>query len=196
MVVGAPTKQCPGCQSIVLAALAQCPDCGHEWLRDLARHDAQASDAPILSVDDDLSPWITEHAVSGVTYHKHEKAGGGIPSLRVDYRCGLRTFREWICLEHGGPVRARAVDWWRARMPVDLAGYHAAIPRTVDGALLVVEHLRRPASVRVLERGKYPEILSHELEPDPKQESRDGGDAPARAGHRPGAAGEHALHGL
>jgi DNA repair protein RadD len=195
-VVGAPTKQCPACQSIVLAALAQCPDCGHEWPRALARHDAQASDAPILSVDDDLSPWITEHQVTAVTYHKHEKAGGGIPSLRVDYLCGMRTFREWICLEHGGPVRARAVDWWRARMPADLAQYQQAIPRTVDGALMVVERLRRPVSIRVLERGKYPEILSHELELDPKQEGRDGGDAAARPGHRPGAAGEHALHGL
>lgn len=195
-VVGAPTKQCPGCQSIVLAALAQCPDCGHEWPRALARHDAQASDAPILSVEDDHSPWISEHPVTAITYHKHEKAGGGIPSLRVDYHCGMRTFREWVCLEHGGPVRARAVDWWRARAPADIAQFAAAIPRTVDGALLVVEHLRRPASIRVLERGRYPEILSHELEPDPKQEGRDGGGASARAGHRPGAAGEHALHGL
>jgi DNA repair protein RadD len=196
-VVGAPTKQCPGCQSIVLAALAQCPDCGHEWPRALARHDAQASDAPILSVDDDLSPWITEHPVTAITYHKHEKAGGGIPSLRVDYHCGMRTFREWVCLEHGGPVRARAVDWWRARAPADIAQFAAAIPRTVDGALLVVDHLRRPAAIRVLERGKYPEILSHAFAtPDPEPQSRDGGDPAARAGHRAGAAGGHALHGL
>lgn len=197
MVVGAPTKQCPACQSIVLAALAQCPDCGHEWPRALARHDAQASDAPILSVDDDLSAWITEHKVTAVTYHKHEKAGGGIPSLRVDYQCGMRTFREWVCLEHGGPVRARAVDWWRARMPTDLAQFQQAIPRTVDGALLVVDHLRRPTSIRVLERGKYPEVLSHAFNtPDPEPAEPDAGHAHGGAGRRAGPDAGHALFGL
>src|SRR5690606_23640390 len=113
------------------------------------RHDATASDAPILS--DEVVPPV-EHRVTGIRYERHEKTGKPT-STRVTYTCGLRIFREWICLEHGGIARAKAMTWWLQRDP------DGTTPRSVDAALECTDRLRTPALIRVLERGKFPEIV-------------------------------------
>lgn len=182
-VIGAPTKQCPQCQGIVLVQVRECPDCAYRWpVADMARHDAKASDAPILAGE--IAP--TEYTVTGVRYDRHDKLGG-TPSLRVTYTCGLRTFREWVCLEHGGMPRAKAVSWWARRS--DPRTYSGA-PRTIDQALSMTETLATPARIRVLERGKYPEIVGHEFDStDAATEGRNGRHADPRPGHRPGHPG-------
>lgn len=185
-ITGAPTKQCPQCQSIVIVQIRTC-SCGYVWpASDTARHDAQASDAPILA--DQVAP--VEYVVTAVRYDRHDKLGS-VPSLRVTYQCGLRTFREWVCFEHGGMPRAKACTWWQLR-----ADPAAAVPRTVDAALLLCDSLARPARVHVIERGKYPEVIGYEFEPESESESGDGRIAAARAGDRRGPSGQPQLSWL
>ena len=196
-VVTAPTKQCPACAELILASLIRCPECEFEFPRVLAKHDRTASDAPILS-NEQRQALTNTFRVNAVRYALHEKPGG-IPSLRVEYQSGLRTFKEWICLEHGGPIRARAVAWWKARMPAHLMDDpgNYLVPRTIDNALNYVHHLRQPTHIHVFEGGKYPEIVHHEFdEPDPGTESGNDSDIAKRAGDYPGAAGEPRLPGV
>lgn len=187
-VTGAPTKQCPQCQAIVIVQVRECPECGHRWpLSDAARHDESATTAAILG--DQVEAVVL--TVNRVSYARHDKLGG-IPSLRVTYTCGLRTFREWVCIEHAGMARAKAVTWWTRR-----AGDPSTpVPRTVDEALLhlSLHRIAEPSRIRVIERGKYPEIVSHEFDqPDTRAEGGHGGDALPRPGHREGTAGRPEL---
>lgn len=195
-VITMPTKECPQCQGIVIAMVATCPDCGHEWPRQDAKHDPTASFAPVLSTEIDLSDYTHEFEVTDVLYDRHEKPGG-IPSLKVTYVCGFRTFREWVCVEHSGMARSRACDWWRKRMPARIGDHAALVPRTVDSALALTHHLLKAARIKVLDRGgkHYPEILSHELEPDsePSGEGAHGGAAASDAPPPGSAAGKPQL---
>lgn len=199
-VVTAPTKQCPQCAEIILASLTRCPACEHEFPRTFAKHDRTASNAPILS-DEERARLVNVHPVTAVTYHRHDKPGG-TPSLRVEYQCGLRFFREWVCLEHAGFARARAVDWWRARMPPGLAASdptHYLVPRTIESALQVAHHLRTPAHIHVFDGGKFPEVIAHEFAdaaPESERENPNGSDADGGAEDRGGPSGQPQLPGL
>ncbi len=156
----APVRECPQCQAIVPVQARQCPDCGHEFPRSafFDRHDGTASDAPILSTE--IVPPVVHH-VTGVRYAKHV-GKSGIPTLQVTYWCGLRHFREWVCIEHGGWARAKAMTWWMARDPSGLT------PRTVEAAVGASKRLRTPATIFVRESGRYPEVV-HASFPDPGQ---------------------------
>ena len=52
----------------------------------------------------------------GVSYSRHDKRGG-LPSLKVTYSCGLKSYSEWVCFEHQGYARQKALEWWRKRAP-------------------------------------------------------------------------------
>src|SRR5512134_326370 len=148
----APVKTCPECQTIVHASTHACPTCGYEFpppQPDLSR---TASTSAILSSQ--IKPeWVT---VSGVSYHRHEKPGSP-PSLRVEYACGLASHREWVCFEHTGYARQKAVQWWQKRRP-DLP-----VPRTVDEAQALCEQLPVPARISVRPQGRYTEIIGCEF---------------------------------
>lgn len=153
----APVRECPNCQAFVLVQLRVCPDCGYEWptVGFIAPNEAHASDAAILS--DEIAPETCK--VDGVEYAEHI-GKSGIPTLQVTYRCGMRRFREWICIEHTGIARAKAIVWWSTRTNVPA-------PRTAGDAATAGITLAVPSFVRVIQRGKYPEIVGYEFEPRP-----------------------------
>lgn len=150
----APVKTCPDCQTIVHASTRLCPGCGYEFpppQPDLSR---TASTSAILSSQ--IRPeWVT---VSGVSYHRHEKPGSPA-SLRVEYACGLASHREWVCFEHTGYARQKAVQWWQKRLP------DRPVPRTVDDALTLSSHLPAPTRISVRPQGRYTEITGYEFAP-------------------------------
>jgi len=148
----APTKVCPDCDSILAAAVRQCPDCGHQFPPPEVKVAAQATTLAILSTV--RAQWLD---VSEVSYSRHDKPGKP-SSLRVDYRCGLVRHSEWICFEHTGYARQKAVDWWQRRsaMPV---------PDTIDQALGATNTLTTPNAIFVRPSGRFTEIVNHRLEP-------------------------------
>ncbi|MFM7423037.1 MAG: DNA helicase, partial [Alphaproteobacteria bacterium] len=75
-------------------------------------------------------------------------------SLRVIYECGLIQHSEWVCFEHTGFPRDKALSWWRRRAP-DLPP-----PMTVNEALAQQHHLRRPIAIQVRPTGQYTEITA------------------------------------
>jgi DNA repair protein RadD len=142
-----PVKICPDCRSILPAATRTCPDCGHAFPPPEPKIEATASSLAVLSSG--KSDWVR---VSTIGYRRHEKPGRP-PSLRVDYHCGLVLHREWICIEHSGFPREKAVAWWRRRAP-DLP-----VPMTVDDALARTERLRVPAEIAVRPSGRFTEVV-------------------------------------
>jgi DNA repair protein RadD len=145
----APIKVCPACQTINHASVRHCIECDHEFPPPAVKVAPQAASNALLSTQQHAA-WCD---VTGITYARHEKPGKAA-SLRVTYECGLARHSEWICFEHTGFPRDKAVGWWRRR-----AGNLPA-PTTVDEALGLLDHLRRPIAIQVRPAGQYTEIAA------------------------------------
>lgn len=157
----APVKTCPTCFSMVHASVMECPDCGHQWERqESERLTGKASSAPILST---VEPeW---HPVTSRAFYRHEKLGSP-PSVRVEYLCGLTTYKEWVSPENpktAGRFRA----WWRQHKGESPA------PETVTEALARVPELRATAEIRVAASGKYWEVTGRRLHGEGEGERND-----------------------
>ncbi len=81
------------------------------------------------------------------------KKPGKPPSLRVDYWSGLTLHSEWVCLEHSGYARQKAVTWWAQRAP------GLPVPHNIADALRLTDRLRSPAQIAVRAQGRYTEIV-------------------------------------
>ena len=171
----APVKTCPDCQSILPTAVRVCPDCGHAFPPPQPEVEASATTLEILTTG--KPHWIT---VDGVSYHRHEKPGGR-PSLRVEYRCGLVVHREWVCFEHSGYARQKAVAWWQCRAP------DQPVPMTVAEALAAADRLARPTAISVRRNGRFTEITRARFTPCPMPSAPSATASPAgSAGSMPG----------
>lgn len=131
---------CPECGSYNALAARACVDCGHEWP---VKHEAKPDNVPVMASSG--PHWIN---VSDVTYQRHEKFDGEGPvSLRVEYQCGLKQYREWVCFEHSGFARAKAHSWWRV-----MAG--TAAPATVAEAIKRQDEINRPYAITIKRESK------------------------------------------
>ena len=125
----APAKECPECQAVIAAGFANCPQCGFVFPPpDRQQHDSKASEEGILSGQ----VTKTKYPVHDVSYSVHVKRGADEDAprtLRVDYRVGWNQYKsEWICLEHTGYARGKAVAWWKQRSP-------DPVPDTIERAV-------------------------------------------------------------
>lgn len=147
----APTKVCPTCESIFALSATECPDCGHVFP---AREVKIAPTAATLPV---LSPKVQWLPVHGVSYSRHDKLGG-LPSLKVTYNCGLKSYSEWVCVEHQGYAHQKAAEWWRKRAP------GCPVPLTVAQAIAEANRLVRPSEISVRPSGRYVEVSGYRFD--------------------------------
>ena len=143
----APTKDCPQCGAAVHASVRECPHCGNQFAAPQIKLDSKASALDIVSGGP--PEWVP---VTRVSYARHEKLGKP-PSLRVDYWSGLIAHSEWVCVEHQGYARQKAVSWWANRAP------GVALPRRVDEALALAQRLKCPQQIAVRPSGRFIEIV-------------------------------------
>lgn len=143
----APIKTCPECEEICAAGCRHCPACGHEFPPPVLKLSAKPIEAAIIAREL-KDGWLD---VTNVSYARHAKIGSP-DSLRVTYHCGLATYREWVCLEHTGYPREKAVRWWGRRAPGD------PVPDEVAVALTLVDDLPWPKAIVVQPSGQYFEI--------------------------------------
>ena len=171
-----PVKECPECHSVVMAGCAACPDCGYEFPPpERSKHDAKPSDAGILSGQ----VTVETFAVYDVVYSVHTKRGtsdDAPKSMRVDYKIDWHRWKsEWVCLEHDGFARQKAVAWWRqrSRMPVPKTAAEA-VEIAKAGGLADTKSI----TVRSVSGQDYDRITDHQLGPIPELLERrdDGGD--------------------
>lgn len=148
----APIWTCPNCGTHNHARAPVCIECGtiHDMTANLA------NDAGYKEVMISETPIFEMFKVDRVLYYPHEKEGKP-PSMRVTYCSGLRTFDEWVCLEHGGPAAKNARDWWRQRREGDP-------PETTAEGLEVAEKtLAIPRRIRVHVNTKFPRVYGFEF---------------------------------
>ena len=162
----APAKECPECHAVIAAGCARCPECGHAFPPpQRQRHDAQASAAGVLAgqfVD-------AEYEVLDIRYSVHTKRGAAEDApktMRVEYRIGEFTWvSEWICFEHEGYARQKAVAWWRRRSP-------DPVPDTAERAVEIAEGGGVARTEKIVVRSiageKYDRIVGYTLAPKPE----------------------------
>lgn len=164
----APAKECPQCQALIATGCATCPQCGHAFPPpQREQHEAQASTAGVLSGQ----VTTTEHAVRSVFYTVHRKHGAGDEApqtLRVEYEIGWnRWLKEWVCIEHTGYARTKALAWWRARSDLPM-------PPTARAACLLADAnaLAEPThiTVRSVAGEEFERIVDSKLGPKPARE--------------------------
>lgn len=159
----APTKECIQCREVILAAYARCPACGHEFTDDKPKHDATADDGAILSSQQPPEVWI----VKDVFYCVHTKKDAdefAPKTLRVDYLCGIGVkISEWVCVEHEGFAREKAVAWWaqHSNDPFPQSAQHAVDIAQAGG-------VARPEEITVIREGKWPRVSERKLGPKPE----------------------------
>ncbi|MFO0906805.1 MAG: DEAD/DEAH box helicase [Isosphaeraceae bacterium] len=165
---------CPDCRMANPLGARECGECARSFERpERFRHDTRASEAAVMASEstrpaDDLGEWVE---VDLVRYERHEKEGGH-PSMRVEYVCGVTTYKEWVCLEHPpGYAKAKAISWWKRRYSGPM------IPDEIWKALYLSHLLRKPTRVRVKMENKFWRVTGYDFKPIERQiaDAREGG---------------------
>lgn len=147
----APVKECPDCHRLVAIALRVC-ECGHEFEMPERENEVHAHVGAMISTE--VPP--IELEVKQIEYSRHV-GKSGLPTLRVDYYCGFRRVSEYVCLEHAGYARSKAIAWWGRRVDDPFE----PVPDNVDNALALTQRLAQPTRIVVSFATKYPEIRRH-----------------------------------
>jgi DNA repair protein RadD len=158
---------CCNCRESFSRAVGACPICG--WIipkqeierldrieRERRMHGVKASDRSILASEPET------FRVDSIQVSRHCKDGSP-DSLRVQYRCGLTTFREWVCLDHDGSAGEIGQAWWRKRWPLK-RGDRMSVDSALASLLLSQELLDWTSSITVRRAGKYMEVVGYNQE--------------------------------
>jgi DNA repair protein RadD len=159
--------KCGGCGDSFAFPLGKCPHCGTEIPKQ-KRERVEAEDRErklneeARAYAEIIGAMPSEHKVDGVQVFRHVKPGG-VDSMRVEYRCGLNVFREWICLDHEGLPGRKAYEWWMERF--------GPPPPKLDDALgdlfgkINIESVLTSIteSITTKKNGKFNEIICHNL---------------------------------
>ena len=160
-------KTCPECEAEIIRFAAVCPHCGYEFPTEEQPIELPKAGNRAIIAGITPPPPPVRYEVSGVLYSRHV-GKSGTPTLRVDYMSGfLRVASEWVCLEHSGYARQKAIHWWNARIFAPASD--APVPTEITRELLDSANamLATPIAihVRTAERAKsYPEITQYEWE--------------------------------
>jgi DNA repair protein RadD len=143
-------KECPMCHGAIPAGYRFCTQCGYVYppveVRE-PKHRDQAGDVAVLSIDNS----VLSQSVNDVGYSRHKKEGKP-DSLLVEYLCGRKVYREWVCIEHEGYAGEKA-QWWLNRR------FHEPIA-TVTEALEYCLSFKRPKKIVVDTSSKYARVVS------------------------------------
>ena len=126
--------------------------CGKDFPLPTTKIVSTASQQELIKMD---TPVVEVFKVDHVTYGKHSKAGAP-PMIKVSYYCGLRTFNEFVCIEHTGFPRRKATLWWKERATESMQ----YAPERTDDALVLVPQLKAPTHLRIWVNKQYPEIMA------------------------------------
>jgi len=162
----APAKECPECQAVIAAGFARCPQCGYEFPPpERSKHDAKASEAGVLSGQ----VTTTKYRVQDVLYSVHTKRGASEDdpkTLRVDYKVGWHEYKsEWVCFEHEGYARQKAIAWWRRRSPDPMPDTAQRAVEIIEGGGLAPT---LGITVRAVAGDPYERVIDYELGPVPE----------------------------
>ena len=143
-------KMCPFCGCYHHPTVKVCDVCGHifEFRQSL---ETKADNQEVIKTGKRTNTeWVD---VTNVTYYIHEKPGKP-DSLRVKYNCGLFSLSEYICRDHEGYAKHKAVHWINYRWKES-----GLAPDTVEGLFDNRNRLYEPDSILIDTFQKYPTII-------------------------------------
>jgi len=155
---------CRECRELFSRAVRICPRCGweipkqeldrlEEVERNRRMHGDKASDKSILSGVPEV------YKVDNVFVSRHCKPGAP-DSLLVRYRCGLRFFREWVCLDHEGFAGRKAQTWWRERCKT-LLTKNATVNEALSNLFTQQSIGDWTKTITVKREGKYFQVIGY-----------------------------------
>lgn len=152
----APVRECERCNVMFHASLQICPQCGMEYPPEIKFKAKAASDQLIAKKKKkDDTPVVEVFGVDLLTYNVRAGRMGKPSFIEITYQCGLRRFKQPLCLEHEGYALKKARDWWRKATGVD-----DNVPSTLDEAIERWAECETPKNIRVwTNRKPYPEIM-------------------------------------
>lgn len=145
----APVKLCGSCATYNHASVTHCAYCGAEFTFQVKIKHSASTDEVMRGE----APLVEVFKVDHITYSRHEKQGRP-PMMKVTYYCGLRSFSEYVCIEHDGFAGRKARQWWRERTDLPF-------PSATEDALEVAPAVRTATHLRIWINKQYPEILAH-----------------------------------
>ena len=169
-----PMRVCPNCFEIFPAGKNICPKCGIELPK---------KEKVMLSTTKAITVETTKHTVVGIDYKlwKGKETESSDPSkpakkkpdtMLVQYRLSVpedaeigkrkRWAREWVCIEHKGYAREKAVKWWKERSS------DTEPPETIAEALALIDSgaLRDTMEISIRPDGKWDRIVDHVISED------------------------------
>ncbi len=147
-------KTCPECDTLVHPSVRTCPECDHKFEFKMGISNVYGDDE-IVVINEKI--W---HEVTDVQYYMHDNKRSPV-SMKVVYMCGLKTFNEWVCLEHKGYAKRKANHWAKFRAP-DGFPFTDQL-NNVEEMLKVIKDFKKPSRIFVKESGKYPEIVDYKF---------------------------------
>lgn len=157
----APLRVCPKCNVFNAISASVCVNCGFEFPK-MSQISKKADILPVMSLLDNKPdlPGANWYSVVRVHYKAHTSKSGK-QVLLVKYICGggINVFNEYVCFEHIGFARFKAVSWWQKRC------LDKSIPNTITQALQKINLglLRIPLEVKVKKVSKWFEIIDCRL---------------------------------
>ena len=151
----APVKICPKCESVCYAGTRVCADCGNVFEFNKTRIGKKPGESPVLSTQ--TAP--DYHNVIGMEMAEHIKRSDKTAptTLRVTYFCSNnKTFSEYICFNHKGFARDKAVKWHQLRFP------NIPTPTSVEEARKMLYPI--PTQIEVMPEGKYWRVTAYNFE--------------------------------
>jgi DNA repair protein RadD len=175
----APQKVCPACNKDVFAGSKSCEYCGFEFPPSETKHDPTADKhSAVLMSQVKPERWTVLEVTSSV--HTKRGASEDDPkTFRVNYHCQPfgedtngnltgETISEWVCVEHEGFARRKAMKWWQERTEIEC-------PHTAEEAVEIQrgQGLADTIEITTKREGKYRRIVSAVLgeKPDYWEES-------------------------
>lgn len=157
----APFVICDSCGSRNHAAALVCIDCGAVIREETqAKEEAKVSLAAVMSSQKPSVSEVEWVPVTNVEYRLHSKPGKP-DSLRVDYYSGyLRTASEWVCFDHTGYARQKAVNWYMSRCAKTHPGDTQSVLHEIESGFV---EPREPIEIAVRRNGKFMEVVSHKF---------------------------------
>jgi DNA repair protein RadD len=158
---------CVQCRESFSRSIRVCPLCGWEIPkqeverldrveRERRMHGVQASDRSILASEPET------FKVDSIQVARHCKEGS-TDSIRVQYRCGLSIFREWVCLDHPSQAGEIGQAWWRKRFKIG-RNERMAVNDALSNMFLSQELLDWTKTITVRRNGKYMEVVGYNAE--------------------------------
>lgn len=157
-VIDIRAKECPNCKSENSIRNRYCDACGEEFARN-TKLEPGYFEGEILKKNNEPKPCtIYTFNVDSVQYEINQRRGK-TSSLRVTYRCGYRSFTEFVCIDHKGWPGQKGRKWAYNRF----LGSKSMAPENLTELLHAARagDLKQPRKIKVDIAGKYTEFLEH-----------------------------------